>query len=194
MEEPSMEEALQILLPRILRPEIELRFIQFGDKGNLQRELPARLRGYKQWLPESAMIVVVVDRDDDDCLALKQQLEDFAFQARFGTKSAPNPDGSFQVINRVVVEELEAWHFGDWQAVRAAYPRMPDLSGKAAYRHPDEIAGGTWEALERELQRRGYFDSGLRKREFARAVAEHMQPDRNVSPSFSCLRDALAAL
>lgn len=194
MEEPSMEELLQILLPRLLRPGIELKFIQFGDKGNLLRELPSRLRGYKQWLPATAMILVVVDRDDDDCRALKRQLDDAAKRAGFATRSAPQANGGFQVMNRIAIEELESWYFGDWSAVRAAYPRVPDLSAKAAYRHPDDIAGGTWEALERELQKRGYFESGLRKREFARAVAEHMVPVRNASASFACLRDALVAL
>lgn len=194
MEEPSMEDALQILLPRMVRPDIELKFIQFGDKGNLLRELPSRLRGYKQWLPATAMILVVVDRDNDDCHALKQQLEECAAHAGFRTKSSPHEDGGFQIINRIAIEELEAWYFGDWQAVRMAYPRMPDLAGKAAYRRSDEIAGGSWEALERELQKRGYFGSGLRKREFARAVAEYMQPNRNLSPSFACLRDAVMAL
>jgi hypothetical protein len=194
MEEPSMEEALQILLPRMLRPDIEVKYIQFGDKGNLLRELPKRLRGYREWLPPTATILVVVDRDDDDCHALKRTLEGFAMQTGFATKSAPHQSGSFQVINRIAIEELESWYFGDWNAVRRAYPRMPDLSAKATYRHADEIVGGTWEALERELQKRGYFASGLRKREFAREVAAHMEPVRNSSPSFVCLRNALAAL
>lgn len=194
MEEPSMEEMLQIVLPSMIRPDIDLRFIQFGDKGNLLRELPNRLLGYRQWLPETAMILVIVDRDDDDCRELKLQLEQMALQAGFRTRSNPRVDGSFQVINRIAIEELESWYFGDWRAVRAAYPRMRDLTGKAAFRHPDAIAGGTWEALERELRKKGYFGSGLRKREFARAVAEHMQPSLNTSPSFVCLRDALAAL
>jgi len=189
-----MEEALQILLPRMLRPGIEVKYIQFGDKGNLLSELPKRLRGYREWLPDTAMILVVVDRDDDDCHALKRQLEGFATQAGFATRSAPHRNGNFQVIHRIAIEELEAWYFGDWQAVRQAYPRMPDLSAKAAYRQVDEIAGGTWEALERELQKRGYFASGLRKREFAREVALHMEPRRNSSPSFACLRNAVAAL
>ncbi|GAA0225150.1 DUF4276 family protein [Castellaniella daejeonensis] len=189
-----MEEALKILLPRIVRPGINLKYIQFGDKGNLLRELPNRLRGYRQWLPETAKIIVLIDRDDDDCRMLKQQLEGFAQQAGFTTKSAPHQNGNFQVINRIAIEELEAWFFGDWRAVQTAYPKMPNLSGKAPYRRPDSITGGTWEALERELQKRGYFSSGLRKRELARTVAKHMQPSRNTSPSFTCFQNALTRL
>jgi hypothetical protein len=66
--------------------------------------------------------------------------------------------------------------------------RDPD---KAAYRAPDKIKGGTWEAFLRVLQQAGYFTTGLRKIEAARAIAEHMVPSRNTSPSFCALRDAL---
>jgi hypothetical protein len=72
---------------------------------------------------------------------------------------------------------------------------MPDtLPKRAGFRDPDAIAGGTWEALERELQRRGYFKQGLRKMELAREVAARMDPTRNRSASFNCLRAALAQL
>jgi hypothetical protein len=41
------------------------------------------------------------------------------------------------------------------------------------------------------LQKAGSFSTGLRKIEAARAVAAHMVPERNASPSFRALRDAL---
>jgi hypothetical protein len=58
----------------------------------------------------------------------------------------------------LAIEELEAWFFGDMDAVRALYPRVPEtLEQRAGFRDPDAIRGGTWEALERILQRAGYF-------------------------------------
>jgi hypothetical protein len=45
------------------------------------------LRGYSSWLPESWRIVVVADRDDDDCKQLKGWLESTALDAGFVTKS-----------------------------------------------------------------------------------------------------------
>jgi len=59
---------------------------------------------------------------------------------------------------------------------------------------PDAINGGTWEALERELRRKGYFKTGLRKLELARTVAPRMAPQQNRSGRFVSLRNALAAL
>lgn len=194
VEEPSMELALQALLPRMLRPGIRAELRQFQCKDELLKRLPERLAAYAQWLPDTAAVLVVVDRDDEDCLVLKARLEGVAQRAGLVTRTAAI-NGRFQVINRIAVEELEAWFFGDWPAVCAAYPRMPaTLPKRAGFREPDAIAGGTWEALEREMQRKGYFKQGLRKLELAREVAVHMDPARNRSPSFACLQAALAEL
>ena len=67
-----------------------------------------------------------------------------------------------QLVNRVVIEELEAWYFGDWEAVRSAYPRVsPTVPNQSRYRNPDSVQGGTWEAFERILKGHGYFRTGL---------------------------------
>lgn len=194
VEEPSMQIALQLLLPRMLRPGIRAEIRQFQCKSELLKLLPQRLAGYARWLPATAMVLVIVDRDDDDCLELKARLEEFARRAGLGTRTAPR-SGKVQVINRIAVEELEAWFFGDWNALRAAYPKVAaNVIKKERYRHPDAIQGGTWETLEHVLKGKGYFNQGLRKLELARAVASHMDVANNRSPSFCCLRDALARL
>jgi broad specificity phosphatase PhoE len=131
-----------------------------------------------------------VDRDDDDCGHLKEQLEWAARKA--GLTIGAQDRGLRQVVNRMAIEELEAWFFGDWEAVRSAYLRVKtNVPGKQKYRDPDAIAGGTWEALERILQRAGYFPSGLRKIEAARAIALYMEPLKNRSRSFRTFRHAL---
>jgi hypothetical protein len=99
---------------------------------------------------------------------------------------------AYKIANRLAIEELEARYFGDWEAVRAAYWKVPSsVPLKTRYRHPDAITGGTWEAFERVLKRAGYFKNGLRQIEAAHAVAAHMDPLRNTSPSFRALRNVL---
>ena len=99
---------------------------------------------------------------------------------------------NFQVLNRLAIEELEAWFFGDIEALNAAYPRISlNLGNKAKYRDPDSIAGGTWEALERELKRVGYYSGGLSKISAAREISLHMVPERNRSHSFQVFRRGL---
>jgi hypothetical protein len=191
VEEPSMEAALRALLPRILQ-DVSFAIYQHQCKDELLSRLPERLRGYAAWLPSAWKIVVLVDRDDDDCNELKARLEQIAQQAKLETCTRRGVRGSYAVVNRIVIEELEAWYFGDWDAVRAAYPRVDAaIPSQAKFRNSDAIRGGTWETLERVLRAAGYFKMGLRKLELARTVAEHMDPDRNKSQSFQAFRSAL---
>ncbi len=193
VEEPSMEVALEHLLPKLMvNTDFEIR--RFLCKDDLLKNLPDRLRGYSAFLPENWALLVLVDRDDDDCTVLKQTLEDMAERAGLISKTKAGNGNRFQVANRIAIEELEAWFFGDWAAVQAAYPRVPaTIPQKASYRDPDAILGGTWEALERVLKRSGYYKTGLRKMECARAVAQHMEPTRNSSKSFQSFSSAVSA-
>lgn len=193
VEEPSMEAALECLLPKMLEG-IDFQIIRFQCKDDLLKQLPCRLSGYRSWLPASSAIVVLVDRDDDDCWVLKQQLENIAAQAGLVTKTHAGNGRTFQVANRIAIEELEAWFFGDWQAVRAAYPKVSaTVPQKSGYRDSDAIKGGTWEAFERILKQSGYFKTGLRKIENARTIAQHMQPGRSQSKSFKVFEAAIRA-
>ena len=187
-----MEAFLNVLLPRLLPAERTFAIGVFRGKRALLRALERRLRAYAAWLPEDHRIVVMVDRDNDDCHALKAQLEKAAGRAGLLTRSRAT-ERPWQLVNRVVIEELEAWYFGDWQAVRAAYPRVSAaIPNKAAYRVPDAIEGGTWEAFERILKRHGYFSTGLRKLETARAIAPHIDPARSRSHSFGLFARTIA--
>jgi hypothetical protein len=191
VEEESAEAALHTILPKLL-PESAFQIIRFQGKQNMLRNLLTRLRGFKSWLPENWLLLVLVDRDRDDCHTLKEGLEAIASQAGLISKSAAHGGSRYQIVNRIVIEELESWFFGDWEAVRRVYPKVPrTIPSQEQYRDPDTILGGTWEALERILQRNGYFEAGLRKIELARSVAPHMEPARNRSHSFQVFRDAI---
>ena len=191
VEEPSMEAFLNALLPRLLPADRSFVVHPFQGKTDLMGKLQDRLRGYAAWLPNDWRVIVVVDRDDDDCLALKAQLEAMAKRAHLRTRARRGRQ-PWQLVNRIAIEELEAWYFGDWPAVCAAYPRVSErIVGQAGYRDPDGIAGGTWEAFERVLQRHGYFRGGLGKIEAARALGAAIDPARNRSVSFGHFRDAV---
>ena len=192
VEERSMEAFLRALLPNLLPQERTFDIRVFQGKRDLLQKLESRLRGYARWLPDDCRIVVMVDRDEQECHTLKEQLEETAGRAGLLTRSRAT-ERPWQLVNRVVIEELEAWYFGDWQAVRAAYPRVSaTVSNKAAYRTPDAIQGGTWEAFERVMRRHGYFTTGLRKVEAAQTIAPHVDPARNRSQSFDSFTDAIA--
>ena len=178
-----MKALLDILIPRIAGPETEFILHSLDGKQALMRKLPQRMKGYRHYDP-GPKILILVDRDDDDCLKLKEDLERVATSTGFSTKSSTAPGSDFQVCNRIAVEEMESWLLGDEKAVRTAFPRVPPFASKSRFRDPDAVIGGTWEALEQVLQRSGYYPGGLAKIECATMVAPHMDPDRNRSTSF----------
>ena len=191
VEEPSMEAFLRVALPRMLPGTCSFNIHAFRGKPDLLKKLRQRLSGYQRWIPPGYRIVVLVDRDNQDCHALKAELEAAARPTTLLTRSQAGAS-RWQIVNRIVIEELEAWYFGDWEAVRGAYPRVPaDVPRRASYRNPDAIRGGTWEAFERVMKQHGYFTTGLRKVEAAQEIAQHINPDRNQSGSFGVFRNML---
>ena len=191
VEEPSMEAFLRQLLPRLLGNRATFSIYPSQGKEDLLRNLPARLKAYAKFLPAGYRIVVVVDRDDDDCHELKKKLDRAAADAGLATRKAGRVP-AWRIVNRIAIEELEAWYFGDWEAVRQCYPAVPrTLEQRAGYRDPDDIRGGTWEAFERVMQKAGYFSSGLGKTEVARNLGNLVMPERSRSRSFSVFCEVL---
>jgi hypothetical protein len=184
VEEASMEIALETLLPRIV-PGTDFVIRRFNGKQDLLRKLPQRLSGYKQWVATNQVaLVVVTDRDDDDC----HLLADAAGIPRASVATST----AGVVLNRIAVEELEAWFFGDTAALVTAYPGVPEtLATRAKFREPDDVKGGTWEALERVLQAAGHHRGGLAKIRAARDISLHMDVESNSSQSFAAFRDGV---
>ncbi|MCX7854672.1 MAG: DUF4276 family protein [Anaerolineae bacterium] len=182
LEEESMGAFLEGFLPRFF-PATTYALHPLGGKKKMFQEAPRRLKGYASWLPENWCIVVLVDQNSQDCHDLKAQLEGFARTA--GLFTLTNPQGKqAQVINRIVIHHLEAWYFGDWDAVCQAYPRAPrDIPRKARYRNPDAIPD-PYRSFEHVMQQAGYFKTGLRKIEAAREIGRYLEAERNTSHSF----------
>lgn len=190
IEELSAEFALRTLMPKIV-PGVAFEIRRFQGKHDLLKKLPRRLAGYAAWPGVAvARIVVLIDRDDEDCRSLRERLDSMAIEAGF-TPIGPGRT----VVNRIAVEELEAWFFGDFDAVVAAYPKVPSSAqGKAGLRDPDAIRGGTAEAFERLLQKHGYHQGGLAKVTAAQEIAGHMNVEANASRSFQVFRDGVRQL
>jgi hypothetical protein len=192
VEELSAQEFLFQVLPQILTTNITYDIHAFRGKTDLIKKLPSRLKGYKNWISNDYKIVVLVDKDDDDCQELKNELEKIATDTGFITKSTAQVNQPYQVLNRIAIEELEAWFFGDIEAIVKAYPKVSlNLGKQAPYRDPDAIAGGTWEALERVLKKAGYHRGGLEKVKAAREISQSINPQKNCSKSFQVFYQGL---
>lgn len=125
LEEQSMKYFLDGLLPRILPTEIQFVTIPHEGKSDLQKSLVAKLRG---WNEPDIKFVVVQDQDSNDCKELKEKLMTLCKNA------------NKEVLIRIACHELEAWYFGDMNALSMAYGvDLLSAKRKRKYRIPDTI-------------------------------------------------------
>jgi hypothetical protein len=154
-------------------------------KRILLEQLPKLLRGYRK-TPGIDLILVVLDADKRDCTKFLHELKE----------TAKVCDSEKIALFRLAIEEIEAWYLGDREALLAAYPRAKQ---NVLDQYKQDSACGTWELLADmvypggsvALKRTGWPLPGQVKHEWAEKIGPHMVPDRNVSPSFGKLRDAL---
>lgn len=192
VEEPSAEAALQNIIPKIVGDDISFRIIVHQGKKDLLKSITPKLRAYAKWITDEIKIVVLLDLDRDNCTQLKAKLNRIAEEAGLKIKTSIGELSSdFQILNRIAIEELEAWFFGDKDALRSAYSKInPNELNKPRFANPDAITD-TWEELEKLLQKFRYYPGGLNKIQNARLVSELMDIDSNSSNSFNVFKTGL---
>ena len=140
-----MEEVLDVLLPQLVETPFHVR--RFRGKHDLVKRIPQILPTYRG-MGHGTRVLIVVDKDNDDCRSLKRGIVDDVEKA--GLISMNTAAGTVgTVCVRVAVEELEAWFFGDVEAVIQAFPGVPvSLGARSRFRDPDAVRGGTAEAFQ----------------------------------------------
>jgi hypothetical protein len=103
LEEPSAREMLAGILPRILPNDMQIRYVVFQGKQDLEKNLKAKLRG---WMLPDSIFVVMRDQDSGDCKAIKNKLVGLCSEA-----------GKAGVLVRIACRELESFYLGDLVAV-----------------------------------------------------------------------------
>jgi hypothetical protein len=187
-EEQSAEAALLNIIPKIVDVnEHTFQIITHNGRNDLIKKLPAKLKAFLEANNPDEKYIILVDRDSHNCHDIKRELENISTGLNLATKTHPNSDGTFSVVNRIAIEELESWFIGDQQAVETAFPGIrTQFFSEPRNRDPDAIKGGTCEVFERLLRRAGYYKAGLAKIDAARKVSEYMNPLLNKSRSFQC--------
>lgn len=206
VEDSSGEKLLQVLLPQLLGPQGEphtWHLHAYKGTGQIPKDLVAKadptkrilldrlprlLRGYGK-TPGIDAVVVVLDTDKRDCAAFLAELKAVAD----GCSPAP------KTLFRLAIEEIEAWYFGDQDALLKAYPRA---KLDVLKRYVQDSACGTWELLadavhpggSAAIKKAGWPLPGQVKHEWAEKIGPLMGLERNVSPSFGKLRDGFRQL
>ena len=76
VEESSTEIALKFIVPKIIGNIHTFEIHNFGNKNNLLKKLPKRMKAYANFIPDDWRIVILVDEDRANCLELKNKLCD----------------------------------------------------------------------------------------------------------------------
>ncbi len=168
LEEPSAKEMFQGILPRILPDNMQIRYVIFRGKQDLEKNLQAKLRG---WMLPDSIFVVMRDQDSGDCRAIKTKLVGLCNEA-----------GKDRVLVRVACRELESFYLGDLAAVEKGLGlkglktkqlgkkfRTPDALGSPA-NELFRLTGNTYDKV-----------SG------SRAIAPYLNLQSNCSKSFNVL-------
>ncbi|WP_371629456.1 DUF4276 family protein [Streptomyces sp. NBC_00341] len=186
VEEESAAEALKPLLAKIFKGErIRTAIRQFQGKPDLLKKLPQRLQGYAaaRKRGEDIRVVVLVDLDMDDCIDLKRKLDAVAEKCGLVTRAKCGEEGGFHVLNRIAIRELESWYFGDWAAVRSAFPKVTQDVPRAYKVNPDLVSGKCSDAFEKILRMNGVRISS--KPEWGRRIGPRLSLEGNKSQSFN---------
>jgi len=167
LEEPSAEEMLKGVLPRLLPDNITWKCVVFEGKQDLEKRLPKRLRA---WQTPECRFVVLRDQDSGDCVEIKSQLVDKCVSA-----------GKTDVLVRIACHELESFYLGDLHAVAQAIgpSNVARQQTKAKYRNPDQLCNPF-----QELKR---LAPSYQKVSGSRAIGRYLNLDGNYSPSFNQL-------
>ncbi len=173
LEEPSAKILLESLLPRVLPPEVSFLCIPHEGKQDLDKSIPVKL---KHWNVPNSWFVVVRDKDQSDCIQLKQRL-----------KQLCESSGRPETLIRIAVHELESWFLGDLAAVGTAFdlPRLAGRQQSKKFRDPDALANA-----QEELKK---LVKGYQKMAGARKISPHLSLNANTSVSFQHLLSGLQA-
>ena len=168
-----MRVLLEGLLPRLF-PDLNFMCIAHEGKGDLEKSLPRKL---KNWQIPDDKFVVVRDADGNDCKSLKNALSDVCLACK-------RPD----TLIRIVCQELEAWYFGQPEALAAVFSdaSLKNLGAKARYRVPD--------ALVQPSKHLAELCPSFQKIGTARAIAPHLSYEANTSSSFRVFIEGIARM
>jgi hypothetical protein len=168
LEEPSAREMLEGVLPRFLPNNIQIRYLVFQGKQDLEKNLKKKLRGWR--LPDSAF-VVIRDQDSGDCKEIKDKLTDLCREA-----------GRDGVLIRVACRELESFYLGDLAAVEQGLGLngLKAQQQKRKFRNPDLLENPAEELVR--LTKNAYA-----KVAGSRAIAPHLSLEDTCSKSFEVL-------
>lgn len=177
LEEPSMKELLDRLIPRLfpgMEKGVHFQCVPHHGKTDLERSIPKKLKGWKE---PSVRFVVLEDNDNCECSSLKRRLTESAI-------ASGRPD----TLVRIVCQELESWYIGDLKALAEAFgdAGLDKPAHRKRYEIPDK-----WQKPSVELKR---LIPSFQKGSGARLMGMALGQYENFSHSFNTFVSGLTRI
>lgn len=177
LEEPSIKNVLEQLLPQIIPPKINYICIAHQGKQDLASSIPKKIQAFQH--DPSLKFVIVHDQDSHNCVELKSQLLTICQKA-----------GKQDALIRIICHELESWFLGDLAAVEKAYNLKPQSlsrqQNKKKFRNPDQL-----NSAKQELTKIvGEYRAGIH----SKTIAPHLSLTQNKSRSFHVFLSGIQTL
>lgn len=146
--------------------------------NNLRVVLPGVSETLKK-MPMPSVIIIVLDSDKRDPAAFQKGLEDFIKDLKIEVDH----------VFCLAVQEMESWLRGDKEALAAAYPnakldRLKNYEQDGPEANWEKLAELVYKGGIKQLKKDYPGYHGKQKSIWAERIGEHMQPERNQSPSF----------
>ncbi len=176
LEEPSAEEMLKAILPKVLDEKINVKYIVFKGKQDLENNV---IRKIKNWQTPDSCFLIMRDKDSGDCIRIKNDIKEKVKQT----------GKSDCTCIRIACHELESFYLGDLKAVCSGLGVAIKAGQESRkYRQPDTLAN----AAEELIKITGKKYSKLRG---SRSIAPYLKLDgSNKSHSFNVLLDGVKIL
>lgn len=142
-------------------------------------QLPAKLRGFGQYMDDRFLVLVLIDADSDNPEDLLGNLNSMLMQL-----SSRPP----RVLFRLAIEETESWFLADRDAMRKAFPKA-NLTMIQHIAADSQV--GAWERLAECIGRKVDEITGSDKTFWAENISPHLNFSPPLSPSLSKLIDDL---
>ncbi|MEI8128827.1 MAG: DUF4276 family protein [bacterium] len=177
LEEKSAKALLENMLPRLFHEiNYNIQYITFSGKQDLLKNIEGKILG---WKVPNTLFFVLCDKDNDDCIELKQKR----------LSKCRNHSSEQQSVIRIACRELETFYLGDLEAVENA------LNARDIKRHqlnkncrnPDEMQGKPSDYLN-QLTGNAY-----QKTAGSREIGKHIQLEVGINKS-TCFNYFISAL
>ncbi len=170
-EEASAKNVFEIVLPKILPPNVFFRVYPHQGKQDLENALKKTIPSISN-IPNS-LILITRDKDNIDCKELKNEII-----------AILNNRCNCPYKIRIVCHELESWFLGDLGAVQMAYPRFKKEhhANKADIKNVDGIQKPSLYLLKIIPEYSGL--ESLPKLETSESISPFIDLQKNTSVSF----------